>query len=108
MKYYQWFEIEQLMKQYANDPVVLELLESHKELQRKNKFYEYYYVHDDTLDKMLEAASDALDNEAPSNVLWNHLSDILQDVNEIRKDRDLFKSLYLEELFENKRKSNKE
>lgn len=100
IKNYHWFEFDKLRLQYKNDQDALDLIDSLEKKQRMVKFYEHYCVSDDILEKNRLAAQDAADTVIDPKVLADHIWNLTDDIEQLRRERDMFKTFY----FENKLK----
>jgi len=94
IKFFQWYDLEKLQTTYKNHQDVLDLIDSYKDHYRKNRFYEYYHMHNDMLVKERNEASDALDIASLDNPLVTHLDQMIQNFDQVVTERDMYKDFY--------------
>ncbi len=93
IKFYQWFEFDALKEKYKDNKELSEVIESLKNSQRKIKFYEYYHVNDDIIEKNRIAAQDATETETDPKILSDHIWNLTDDVEQLRTERNYYKEL---------------
>ncbi len=97
IKHYQWTDFKQLKDKYKDNKELIEVIISLERNQRKIKFYEDYCVNDDILEKNRIKAQEAAEHEKDSSILADHIWNLTDDVEQLRRERDMYKS-FLDEL----------